>query len=688
MFNLFKKDAPQKNVPQEGIQTVGQEFKPQKGTFFQTLEYGEYNDQDELTGKIWLEAGYNPEHKSWVLWHKSVRQIIDPFTNEETSVLTTKALFEKTSFVEAYDQMTTFEKAQQSVNKAPLTLKTPQKLAGDYFKQFAWREGLMMDRAGRLYPVTNMDLTQVAGQYAFFNESDITDARAYLNRLKDQQFIPVPIVLPSIDFEKTYKKDQVRIDTRLNKLKYDYGDNKDELTLQIIAHEAPEILYAYLKSGFNPRELEKEPSLHFKALKAAIERENVNVLSLLLSEAGLSFYVRHNDETPVEIAIQKRAYSHLHLMLSREGAKLANYRDESDNAPISMIIEQKDAQAFRMFYLEGLDYQHADQKGWKLIHHGAHHHFMPAIYAWMDEGLPLDEPTLGENPENILSIAKQHNYNELIEFAKQHGVQDIVPATLPSAVTSYSIDELFSRLRDYTISNADIQVYAQNLDLSKEATTLYTQCYDDPKRSALIQTWVDMNLEASAFFLSLAGGKTLPLDLIKALVPAIHNPHIPDKDGNHFLHLIQMSAYPEMSHSMNVARVLTLLPEFQINAQNHAGLSLVDLALSLDRGQTLKNLPNDSVLKIDWMQTDKKDWTPLDRAFTKQPSRIKETSQSTQEIMVKTLDKVANSDDPQAKSSLTQAFNRPRPDQRTILTALEADQSPHLTALKTISQKL
>ena len=107
-------------------------FQPTKGTFFRTLEYPETDANGAVIGKMWLESGYVPENKAWVLWQKSIREMDDILRGGKSPVLSARPLFEKTSFANAYAQMTTFETARENLGEQPLPHKSRAKL-GDQF---------------------------------------------------------------------------------------------------------------------------------------------------------------------------------------------------------------------------------------------------------------------------------------------------------------------------------------------------------------------------------------------------------------------------------------------------------------------------------------------------------------------------------------------------------------------------
>ena len=247
-------NKPDVSITPEG--EIGDDFIPKEGVFFQTLEYPiTGQDNETVIGKTWMEAGLNPETNKWVLWQKTVRDMNDVLRGgDTTTVRKSQVLLEDTTFKNAYAQMITFEESQKSLETAPLKQKTPAKLSGDYFRQFAWREQLVASRSGRLYPVSEDRLNASN----FFNEQELIDAKAFLDRHNKEKFVAVPIVLPCTDWEKAYNADKERVDQRLRALyaRFDQDKNSYKLALQIVKNEAPEVLYAHLKEGFNPKTFE------------------------------------------------------------------------------------------------------------------------------------------------------------------------------------------------------------------------------------------------------------------------------------------------------------------------------------------------------------------------------------------------------------------------------------------------
>lgn len=693
---------------------IDKNFQPKKGTFFRTQEYPEFGEDSGVTGKIWMEAGYNPATKTWVLWQKTIRKTDDALTGDTVNIMSARALFEKTDFVKAYDQMTTFETAQGSLDVAPLTTKTPARLGADYFKQFAWREGLMMSRSGRLYQFSE-NMVNAAN---YFNESDIQDALDFMKRLKNQQYVEVPVILPSIDWDKAYKANQQQIETRLNRLYFEHDDKKDsfDLAKQIVAHERPEILYAHIKRGFSPRIFENNPAQHFALVKAAIALPDAESFSLL-ADAGIGFTVRQNGETPLELVLQNRRYAHLHIMLSRDGAELANYRDESNNAPAAMAIALKDTQAFRMLYQEGLDYGQEDSAGWKLVHHAFKHGFYPGLYAWIDEFLPIDEPIAG-TPYTGVSIAKSNDDQAVLDFAKGHGA-DMTAPVLPApdalvvepqwkeATEDGTADVAFSLdlLSSATMTNVQIEKAVRayvgaggNLNLSsRSGQSLFSLCWKNQgtaaefNRRALIPVLGALGADPSA---PLEDGSTvltreaklpaIDLDFLKAVAPFAKDPNGPDADGNTILHVLQLNPSEAASHSKNIETVFRLFPALDMNRQNGEGYSNAALAVRLDRSQTLRRLPEAVASMIDWTQTVKGGWSILDIAFTKacaaatlEASRkdesIRIVSPKTRGMILEMLEKAAAT----GKQAEFQAvLTRLRPDQKTLLDAMTEDGVP------------
>jgi hypothetical protein len=726
--NMFNSD-PGKPSSHAGAPETGEidkNYKPKNGTFFRTLEYPELDENDKVTGKVWMEAGYDPDKDAWVLWSKAIRATTDFLSGAPINEMTSTALFEKTTFVEAFSQMVTFEQAKAR-HVTPLSTKTPAKLEGDYFKQFAWRECLMMSNSGRLYPYNNETIT--ASNH--FNQQDIDDAKTFLDRMKTEQFVAVPIMLPTADWSKAYKADQKHADERLNVLYYRHGDDKNshELSLQIFGQETPEIAYAHLQQGFKPQIFDNDPAKHLALVKAAINRDTPDALSLL-ADAGMSFYVQHDGETPVSYALKQHKYSHLHVMLSRDGTKLANYCDEQGNAPADQAIAARDNQAFRMLYQEGLDFNHVDAQGWALVHRAFENGFMRGVYAWVDEGLPIDFP-IKDTQYTGVSIAKQKGNQPLIDFAVQHGANadapmlplPVVPTpvvvTPPPVVEApppqkktigpFTVDMLNSALTNDEISEAARKYAAGGgkIDLTDNSgASLFELCWKNRKpdaaldRRALLPLFGELGADSSAslpdgstVLTRAVSGSSLDLDFLKAIARFAKDPNNTDAAGNNILHALQMNANDAVAHSHNVETVMQLFPTLDINRQNADGYSNVGLAIRLNRSQTLKVFQSQPV---DWSQTTKAGWSMLDVAFTAacgrnkvngaaRADKIPVTSDATRKLVLGMLENAAA--DASQKGSLTAVFNHSRPDGKTLLAAMQAEHVPpdYVTRLSAIA---
>ena len=403
-------------------------FRPQKGTFFQTQEYPVPNETGEVIGREWFEATYVKASDSWILWKKSVVKRADDLTNEMVYVVSSSALMEKTSFVTAFDQMVTFEEAQKSLGIAPLTNKTPMKLGGDYFRQFAWREGLIISRSGRLYPYRDGETPTASNT---FDGEEMKTRSAFIERARAEEFVPIPLVVPSVNWDRAYAADKDRVDTRLAAVKYRYQNDRDnfDLAMQVVSNEDPAVLWAHLQSGFAPQIFHTQPDRHFALVKAAIDRDNIEVIDML-SHAGIGFYVRHDNSTPMRHALRNRRYSHIHAMLSRDGATLANFTSEDGAHPSTDAITLQDRQAFLRLAMEKMDYTYTDPQGWQMVHHGFAHDFRAAIYAWLGENLNIDAPIAG-TAFTGLSIAKANDNKPLVQFAIQRGANSAVAAYTP-----------------------------------------------------------------------------------------------------------------------------------------------------------------------------------------------------------------------------------------------------------------
>ncbi len=708
LSNIFSSDD-QGVLPSDGSpllkKEIDKDFLPSKGDFFRTREYPEINEKMDITGKVWLEAAYDAHAGHWILWKKSIRKVRDILEGGESFVISTKVLFPETNFITAYDQMTTFEAAQKSLGIQPMQVKTPAKLGGDYYRQFAWREGLMMSRSGRLYPFTDENLK--AANY--FNEQDIKDATAFLNRLKIEQFVPVPITLPSGNWDKMYEKNKQRTDARLNALyaRYKEDKNNHDLALQIIGQETVEVLYAHMQRGFEPKIFEKDKALHFALLQAAIDRPDVNPLGLL-SEAGISFYVSHKGETPVEHALQKRRYSHLYTMLSRDSTKLANYRDENGDIPAKIAMQLQDRQAFKMLYLEGLDYAHVDAVGYALVHHAFENNFLSGIYAWLDEGLAIDTPIYNKNLTG-LSIARHQNNQPLIDFALAHGANKDAPLwpeievqtksneldKKSVTVLEFSLDLLAGPLNNKEIEDAAVAYVKAggNINLlDKKGLSVLELCWmyqkndSELNRRNLISGFGKMGADPSmllsdgtTLLTRITSGAKFDVDFLKAVAPYASNPNNPDDGGNNLLHALQMNASEAVSHSNNVVTILNIFPTLDLNLQNKDGLSNVGLAIRLNRSQTLKNISPS--IGVDWSQITSDGWSMLDLAFTSavgvqtvsnvpRAEKIKATSDALKTVVLDLLEKSTK------KETLSQLFAKQRPDSQTLWQAIDAEQVP------------
>jgi hypothetical protein len=688
---------------------IGEDFEPRRGDFLRTLEFPQNGAEGEIKGRIWMEAGRDPKKGTWVLWRKSVHEMDDPLTGKPTNVLSAEPLFSKTSFLNAYDQMTTFESSMRALGASPLPGKTPAKLAGDYFPQFAWREGLMMSRSGRLYPVSE-DLVNAAN---FFNEQDLLDAKAFLDREKNASFVPVPVTLPSTDWAREYAAEKARTDQRLGVLYHRHGGDPDSFALALdLVQEDPAVLYAHIQKGFSPKVFEKDPEQHFALAKAAIERASVEPLSLLVA-AGLHFYVRFEDETPLECALKARRYSHLHLMLEQGGVKLANFADATGTPVAVEAMKAQDPQAFRMLYLEGLDFSHTDPKGWALVHHAFDNNFMPGVYAWLDEGLPIDFPVQGTAFTGV-SIAKAKKNQALIDFAVKMGADKDAPAfggdapaapgkPAPAGVSAFSADLLNS-----SATNAEIEKAASahvaaggGLDLlAKNGASLFELCWKNRKasadldRRALMPVLGKLGADASALLpdgttvlTRIASAPAFDAEFLKNVAPFAKDANKGDANGNTILHALQLNPSEAAGHSNNVAAVLKLFPGLDLELPNKDGYGNIALAVRLNRAQTLKAF---SGAKPDWARADAGGWSVLDLAFTAacgqrkvsgapRADKILAASDSTREAVLGMLERDTRRD------TLSAAFARARPDGKTLGEVLAAENAPARTVSRLIA---
>ncbi|MCD8494000.1 MAG: hypothetical protein LRY39_00965 [Alphaproteobacteria bacterium] len=462
---------------------------------------------------------------------------------------------------------------------------------------------------------------------------------------------------------------------------------------------------------------------------------------IFLTAAGIDFYVRYNDETPLEIVLQQHRYSHLHVMLDRDGEKLANYCDESGNAAAVMAIALKDRQAFRMLYLEGLDYKHVDAKGWALVHHAFEHSFLPGVYAWRDEGLSIDTPVQGTEYTG-LSLARYKQDQAMIDFALKSGANAAAPvfaaaSTAPEPVTGNKVEdsttnapvaspaneqlEFSADLLNSPATNQQIEAAARSyvdqggsLNITDlQNVSLLELCWRNRKpdpaldRRALLPVLGKLGGDPSAslpdgttVLTRITAASTLDMDFLKAIAPFARDVNSPDAEGNNLLHILQMNASEAVGHSRHVVAVLQLFPALDINRQNNDGFSNVGLAIRLNRSQTLKNLPSAVGPRVDLGQVTAAGWSLLDIAFTQaagqqdvagaqRAGRIA-VSDHVRTAVLDLAGRVAVTGNAAQKSSLSEAFHRTRPDGKTLLEAASADHvsAASLNRLQTLEQTL
>ncbi len=711
--NMFNKDAqvppPAASAPH--VDEIPATYHPLKGSFFRTQEYPQVDANNQATGKCWLEAGVDPKTGTWVLWQKDIRTTDDPLTDKKATIMSSRILAEKSTFVNCYDQMVTFEQSQQSLGMQPLPNKSPGKMGGDYFRQFAWREGLMNSRSGRLYPVQGDDVNINTNN--FFDAADIEARKEYLERLRAEQYVPVAITLPQTDWKKAYEANKTQVDTRLNGLIHKFGDNKEsfDLALQVIGQETPEVIYAFLQRGFNPKIFEAEPDKHFAIVKAAIDRQGIDPLNLI-SEAGMSFQVCSQGQTPLEVALQEHHYSHLHVMLSRDGAQLVKFADETGVMPAVAAMMLQDNQAFRMMYLEGIDFDAADKAGWYVIHHAVAQNFMQGIYAWLDEGLSVDASVKGTE-YTPLSIAKHQHNQAIADFLLKHGANPNAPeiadaaavaaqtskdAVAAAPVADYNIAMLNSgATNDEILASAKAFVAAGgNLNqVDAKGKSLFEICWTNQKPKADLNRRLLMpelaglgadpgaQLPDGSTALNRAvGGASLDLEYVRALAPLTANANAADAKGNTVLHAIQLNNSEQVGLSAQVDALLKLFPTLDVNAQNKQGLSPLGLAIRLDRSQTLK-LFQAGEQQPDWTQSTQAGWSYLDLAFTKacakeripgcpKADRVMAATDKTRGLVLDMLDQAP----PDQGANLNAVINRPRPDGQTLIDAMTSESAP------------
>jgi ankyrin repeat protein len=691
------------------VTEIGPDFRPTKGSFFRTQEYPEVDAQGQPIGKGWMEAAIDPKTGTWVLWQKSIRTTDDPLSDAKVSVMNSRMLFEKTTYVNCYDQMTTYEQAQQSLGLEPLPNKSPAKMGGDYFKQFAWRESLMNSRSGRLYPVEG-DTVNASN---FFDSKDIDARKAFIERMHTEAYVPVAIQLPVTDWKKAYEANKTQTDQRLNYLiNSRYNGDKDnfDLALQVVGNETPDVLYAFLQNGFNPKIYQADADKHFKLLKAAIDRTGIDSLNLL-SEAGIGFEVQSQGQTPLEVALQQHHYSHLHIMLSRDGAQLVKYADESGVTPPVAAMMLQDNQAFRMMYLEGMDFDQVDKSGWCLVHHAFGQNFMPGIYAWLDEGLNIDTTIKGTEYTG-LSIARHQHNQALIDFAIKHGANQNAPEIADAAAVAQqtSKDAVATPVAEYNIAmlnsgatNDEILASAKafvaaggNLNQQdQKGKSLFEICWTNQKpkaelnRRLLMSELAGLGADPGAALPDgttalnrSVGGTALDLEYVRALAPLTANANAADAKGNTILHALQLNNSEQVGLSAQVDAILKMFPTLDVNVQNKQGLSPLGLAIRLDRSQTLK-LFQDGAQQPDWSQTTQTGWSYLDLAFTKacakekivgcpKADRVMAASDKTRGLVLDMLDQSP----PDQGAALNAVINRPRPDQQTLIDAMTSEAAP------------
>jgi hypothetical protein len=707
---MFDKNAkvPQAADSSPQVHEVGAEFRPLKGTFFRTQEFPEVDANNQAIGKCWLEASTDPKTGAWVLWQKSIKMMDDPLADTKTMVMNSNMLFDKTTFVNCYDQMVTFEQSQQALGMTPLPNKSPARLGGDYFHQFAWREGLMNSRSGRLFPVEGDKINASS----FFDDKDIQARAAYIERMRAEQFVPVQIQLPLTDWKKAYESRKELTDQRLNALTARFGGDKDnyDLALQVVGQEVPEVLYAHLQRGFNPKLWQNEPARHFALVKAAIDREGIDSLNLL-SEAGVSFQVQSQGQTPLEAAVQQHHYSHLHIMLSRDGAQLVKYADETGVTPPIAAMMLQDNQAFRMMYLEGIDYDAVDKSGWALVHHAFAQNFVPGVYAWLAEGLNIDTPVKGTEITGV-SIAKHQHNQALVDFAVKHGANPNPPEITDAAVVASQTrtDTVQAPVAEYNIgmingglTNDEIAASAKAFvaaggslnQLDQKNLNVFELCWKAQKpkpelnRRNLLPLLAGLGADPGAQLpdgttaLNRAvGGAALDLEYLKAIAPFVTDANASDAKGNTILHALQLNNSEQVGMSSQVDAILKLLPKLDLNVQNKQGLSPMGLAIRLDRSQTLK-LFQDAEQTADWTQTTASGWSYLDLAFTKacakekisgcpKADRVLATSDKTRGLVLDMLDQAPLDQG----ATLNDIINRPRPDGQTLIDAMTAESAP------------
>lgn len=663
---------------------VSQDFIPQRGEFFRTLDYAEHDLEGTPIGKMWMEAGCDDDSKKWVLWKKSITKKRDILTGEVAPVLVSNILIRDISFIEAYDQMTTFELSMGTIGREKLDTTNPLKLAGDYYKNFAYREGLVMSKSGRLYPFNGKNVNAAN----HFSADDITAATAFLERLKAEQFIAEPIIQPTKNWEDIYETNKQATEMRLNVLlsRFNQDTTHPDLLLQVIGHEKPEVLIGLMKRGFTIKTCEENAQLHFNILAAAIERQDIGTLQIL-SDSGLGFCVQSGEETPTEIAIEKRRYSHLNMMLSRDGEKLVNFADKNGHTAAITAIQQKDRQAFRMLYLSGINWDKVDQNGWLLIHHAIQHGFVPALNVWEAEQLPIDAPIKGTS-FTAVSIAKANNDQLMLDYAQRRGANmdamtyektqsesaevDLLtgPFDMNILYSQKTNDEILTSAANYVSNGGNLNV------VNIKGESLYEVCWartnDNPSldRRALIEGFSNLGADPSLQLedgttplTRLASAPSFDIDYFKAIAPFAKHHNATDANGNNALHTLLLNPSQAATHTNNILLVVRSLPQLDLNKQNDNGHSSYALAIIKGKARALTTIFSEKTDHIDWSAPDKKGWNLLDLAFTQAAGKISDETVTT--VGNKLLQ------DASASPDLRALFNRHRPDGKTLAEIMQ-----------------
>lgn len=719
LSGLFKRltgAATSKASSSAQTQPIDDTFAPKLGRYFRSLDYPSTDADGQVNGVMWMEASLNPASGTWTVWRKQISTAEDLLDSTVKTSLISTPLQQNISFVKAFDSVMTFESALKASGTQPLDTKTPGRLGADYLRHFAWREGLMMAKSGRLYP-TDAGLAAADNQ---FDMQDIEAAKAFLQREREIQFVEVPVTYPQKSWPRDYEAVKAVTDARLNVVTGRYA-HPFALTKHIVANETAEVLYAHLKRGFEARSLHDMATAHWDVLEAALNRDDTDILHLLAQD-GLSFDVTRDNQTIINRAITDKRYGHLHVMLAHGGVRLANYAPTGTDSPAVTAIKQGDGQAFQRLYEEGIDFTQHDAQGWYLVHHAFAKGFTRGLYAWIDENLPIDMKVEGTDFTG-LSLAQAHNQTAAVEWAIARGANALVPAftqaakatpqvvpepaitvspaapvILPTANTQVEIEK--RSLEDATTWAAAFVAAGGSLNwVNHRGESLFEALWKTPKYRPLLPVLHRLGADSAAFLpngttalTKHAAGPAIDLDYVRAILPLTANPNQADVNGNTILHALQLNPNDQIGRAANIEAVIAAQPALSPNIQNKDGYSPAGLAIRLNKPLTYKVL--ETLAPIDLTLVTAKGWSLLDIAYSDvlrdapvvgapRALRIEELSDELCAAIDKTLERATR--DKAKKADIANSLNRIRPDDCTLLTAmLQADSAkdPILLILK------